>query len=428
MAFVLFLTQSRNAFLALSGALVAAWLWERLSVRSVILLFVLLLLLPFLLLMTNGPELQTAVGAFDFETKAGPVSEPSWLRRLEMWKVASEVMADYPLPGAGLYTFAAIGRANYVYEMTPPYVSLSHAHNLFLQTASSLGWPGLAALACLWGAILFCLRRERREKEWLWRAPVVAVVAYLLFNAFDVLALEQRAGLFVWLLLALAAAEIAGEPMRDVPEELSHLWLVPLVVALALAPALPQTLARLQLDRARLAVGPAPHADQLRGDPRRLGLRHYLAANEPAALEAWRADKDAVAFLTSQAAQAVYAGDSRLALRWCQMALQLDESAPAAYFWRGEAYRELGEGIRALDDYRVAVATVADEGETVYGVSLEALAWERQGQLLTQLEEWRAAVEAFSEAARLAPNIAYYQRQLEDAQQMLARSEEGDER
>ena len=63
----------------------------------------------------------------------------SWTTRLELWRAAGQMLADYPALGAGLYTFYPVTKANYVFQVVGFDSDLRHAHNLWLQAGASFG-------------------------------------------------------------------------------------------------------------------------------------------------------------------------------------------------------------------------------------------------------------------------------------------------
>jgi hypothetical protein len=259
------------------------------------------------------------------------------------------MLRDYPVIGAGLDVFDPSSRANYVYQVVSPTFAISHPHNLFLQTGINLGWAGLLTITGLWATIWYGL--------WQTTAPVdeacrrlrttlgVSVVGYLSFNVFDVAAFEQRPGVLIWLILAMATRLIGKSLIHN--RYLRMAQLVPALVfaLLCLTSALPRNWANLQLDRARLAAASLPDGvvGAVKDDSRRRGLFFYLQNDIPRALTAWQADPDAVLFLQNQGQQAYYAGDARTAVIWYTLALQIDASAGSAYPWRGLAYEALQE-------------------------------------------------------------------------------------
>ena len=432
MMVVLLLTQSRNGILSLALGLVGGLLWQRGRFRLLLALFLLLLLLP-LLVGALPPEIGQPFGrsldALDGGSKAGPAADQSWLARLEMWSAAIRLLGDYPVLGAGLYTFESTSRANEIYHSIRPDIAFSHAHNLWLQTGAGLGWPGWLAAVLLWSAVLVNLARATRAAPRSARWPGVALAAslcgYFTFNTFDVLALEQRAGLLVWLLLALVGVFVRHHSSRPLPARNRHLHLAPLLLLLFLLPWLPRNLANLQLDRARLANWP----DQLpadtslaTGDYRRLGLLRALQGREKAALQTWQLDPQAIPFLEKQGLRAYFQEeDAAAALQWYGWALVLDPAAATVYYWQGEAYDQLGWREEALRSFRRAV--VHGQGQTLFGRKLPALAWEQQGRILARSGEWQAAGAAFATALALEPEVGDYRQQLEEIQQALAERE-----
>lgn len=428
MLLVLLLTQSRNGLLSLLMGLVAGLLWQRGRFRLLVVLVALLLLLPLLLgVLPDGVRepLILSLDRIDGGSKSGPGAEQSWLARFEMWSAANRLMREYPIVGVGLYEFERASRSNEVYQAVRPSVSFSHAHNLLLQTGTGLGWPGWLAAALLWIVALYHLARATiaapQTARWAGVALGAALCAYLTFNTFDVLALEQRGGLLVWLYLALVAAFVHAHAPMETQKGWRWLHLTPLLLLLLLLPWLPRNLAHLQLDRARLAGTPEalPALSAVANDDyRRRGLLYALQGREVAALAEWQRDPEGALYLAGQGLRTYFQeSDSEAALVWYARALTLDPTAADVYYWQGQAYEELGRASAALDSYRRAVAR--GQGQMLSGHNLPALAWERQGRILVQQGEWQAAAAAFRAAVALAPDVADYQQQLAEVQQAL---------
>lgn len=427
------LTQSRNALLSLIVGLAGGLLWQRGRFRWLVVLYAILLVVPLVLGLLPGTahqSLYASLGWLDGSSKGGPATDQSWPARLEMWRAALHLLRDYPALGAGLFQFEAVSRANEVYPSIRPDLSFSHAHNLWLQSGAGLGWPGWLAAALLWLAVLYHLGRATEAASphvrWAGSALGAALVGYLTFNTFDLLALEQRAGLLVWLLLALIAAFVHAYT----PVPAGSLWrclpLAPLALLLCLLPWLPRNLAHLQMDRVRLADGPysLPAATALaraalaREDYRRLGLLHALQGQEEAALEVWQQDPQAVLFLEGQGLRAFFQQqDAEEALVWYARALALDPSAATVVYWQGQAYEQLGQDQAALASFRQAV--VHGERDALFGRNVAGLAWERQGGLLVEQEAWEEARAAFAAAVALDPTVDYYRQQLGSVEKVL---------
>jgi O-antigen ligase len=412
MAAVLILTQSRGAFLALATAGGLALLWGRFPVRWLMAaLLAPLLLLPLLLAFTSleSSDLSASLATLDANSKSGQVEAVSWLARLEIWRNALEMAADYPVLGAGLYTFAPLSRLNYPYQLIQPNFELAHAHNLMLETAATTGWPAALALAVLWLAAGYGLwqavRRLPPAERGLARLYSASLICYLAFNLFDALTFGQKPGVIVWFILAGAAGLLRQGQVR-----LSPYLVVPsllLLGLLCLTPALPRNLANQQLDDGRLGGGfdrPATLYDRLQGDARRLGVLAYHLDDRPAALAYWQADPQAVPFLSSQGHQWLEVGRYEEAVAWCTLALALEPTAVWPAFWRGQAYEAMGQTRLALADYEMAAGNSAAAGLSRPWQAHLHYIW---GRLLFLEGETAAAHAAWQQAAALNPTIPW---------------------
>ena len=424
MAIMLFLTQSRNAYLGVFFAIIAGLLWGRIRFRFVMLFVAFLLVMPFAAVgLSDNGELggSDLISTVDMSTKAGSSLDQSWLSRLEIWSAAVQTMGDYPVVGAGLYTFAPVSRANYVYQVLFPNIDISHAHNLFLQTGASLGWAGWLAIAGLWVSVMYALwgaqESDPASNRWLPRALSAGIAGYIVFNSFDVLALEQWAGITVWLVLALASAVIERSGFKA--GRYRWLWAAPMILlaAMLIFPFFPSNLARLQVDRARWSQSSLPSSFEIEGrledDFRRLGLVHYLRGERDQALRFWRSDPESNLFLFNQGQQAYLASrEIHEAIEWYSLSLAIDGEMGESFFWRGDAYRDLGENEQAMADYLKAIAH--GTGVYYYGVPLEAVAWARIGQLYLEQDELLESILALEQAVSLAPNYDDFRQQLQD--------------
>ena len=148
--------------------------------------------------------------------------------RVEIWDRALYAIRDFPFTGCGLGTFRLVARI--LYPLDPSRVfpdrDISHAHNIFLQTALDLGIPGLIAyLALLVIAGAICWRVARRGDP-LARPMAIGLASGLLalhaYGMTDALALGSKPAVIFWFALGLVAAlPRAREPVpseaRDVP-------------------------------------------------------------------------------------------------------------------------------------------------------------------------------------------------------------------
>jgi tetratricopeptide (TPR) repeat protein len=190
-----------------------------------------------------------------------------------------------------------------------------------------------------------------------------------------------------------------------------------LFVAMLVFPLFPSNLARLQIDRARLSQSSLPSSFEIEGrledDFRRLGLVYYIRGERDQALDYWRSDPESKIFLFNQGQQAYLASQEiHEAIEWYSLSLAIDGERGESYFWRGDAYMDLGDSEQAKRDYLEAV--VHGAGAYYYGVPLEAMAWARLGQIYLEEDELLESIHAFEQAATLAPNYDDFRQQLQD--------------
>jgi putative inorganic carbon (HCO3(-)) transporter len=131
---VLFLTQSRGAWIALAAALIAMLLlrfrrgWVFLVLAAAI-----------------GAAAVNRLGMkdiLDMSTASGTVGTLEG--RLEIWSRAIDMIRDFPFTGIGMGAFEDLAHHMYPFFYYADQ-SVPHTHNLFLQVAVDLGLPGLVA-------------------------------------------------------------------------------------------------------------------------------------------------------------------------------------------------------------------------------------------------------------------------------------------
>jgi putative inorganic carbon (HCO3(-)) transporter len=203
--FVLLLTQSRgaiaSAFIVVSG-LSIFYLRKRWWVM------VALLLLAFAVagVLIFSPETGQA-----FINENFVESELILSARPIIWSSACRIIQDYPLTGIGLDTFPSILAARYPNFLIPAEQALmiTHAHNLYLQTALDLGVPGLIAFLALLAIAGWMLLTTVKEAA----SPLVQNVAVglllglgaqFIYGWIDCIALGQKPSIFFWVYLALS--------------------------------------------------------------------------------------------------------------------------------------------------------------------------------------------------------------------------------
>lgn len=430
MGLMLLLTQSRNAWLALLVAWAAYRLWGRFRFVYLAIGLGALIALPFavnLLPEAGLTRLEQGVAFMDNASKSGEADEASWLSRLEIWRVAGQTVADYPVVGVGLHVFEPVSRANYTYDIIPPEFNFTHTHNLFWQTAVSLGLIGLFTMLALWSAALWGLwQREPqlRLEGGDWTAVVgAALISSLWFNLFDLTAWEMKAGIFIWLLLAVAMRLSPARNRERAPLLVGAVLTVWLV--LQLTPIGRENRQRLQLDRARFAQAsllPAPLSVSpaaFTGDARRLGLAYFVRQEMAAAVAAWQADPQSGPFLRQQGTMAFYEGEWETAVTWFTLALQIDDTDGLANYWLGKTYKNQGNLAEARRHYELALATLLESGST----AVVAEVWEGRGRVLAQSGEWEAAADSFAQAVALFPDNPDYRLQLHQINLLLQEEE-----
>lgn len=401
---VLLLTQSRAALISLAAAALAFHVWARWPLRYILPVIGAAVLLPGALFLTTSTG-HTWLVSLDEISKAGTLNPTSWLVRLEIWRNAAHMLRDYPLFGAGLYAFEPVSRANYPYGLLGPGFNLTHAHNLWLQTGATLGWPALAAMVGLWVTPAYYLWQQGRQQTWA-RLYGASLTGYLVFNAFDLVGLMQKPGLFVWLTLAGSAALILPATMNG---RLFRWWRwLPLFVFLLALPLLPRNLAHNALDQARLAgapLSPTFTPAQLGTDARRQGLLAYLRGDTAAAQRFWQTDPEAALFLQNQGQLAAFAGNFDQAVVWYDLAIAADPTAVLAYYWRGVAYEFLQNQEQAALNYELAVRHLPQEHLLP---SWQTQVYYKWAQVSAAAQNYQVALSAIRAAMQLEPDNAYY--------------------
>jgi O-antigen ligase len=92
------------------------------------------------LLVVMGP-----VGAGEWLVQQGWMTNPttnSWAARTEVWSRAIWASAEFPLTGMGMDIFRQSAWKMYPFFQKPFGEDLGHAHNILLQVALDLGFPG----------------------------------------------------------------------------------------------------------------------------------------------------------------------------------------------------------------------------------------------------------------------------------------------
>ena len=212
--FVLFVTQSRSAWLALSLVLVVLWIrsWRRFFLSLLLLLVVVMIGVGYTSTSQRNAVAQPDPsrccvyhGCVSPQLRTGPLeavitmSSLSASNRLAYWTSALAELANSPWLGIGINQFHAV-------DASPPSPA-AHAHNIFIQVALDLGVIGLL----LYGALLAVLlmRADRLARDYSGVAAQIGSAAGLVlvgvhaFGLGDAVVLGARIGLFQWLAAGL---------------------------------------------------------------------------------------------------------------------------------------------------------------------------------------------------------------------------------
>jgi putative inorganic carbon (HCO3(-)) transporter len=148
-----------------------------------------------------------------------------WEGRIEIWSRALYMIQDFPFTGIGMGTFSDVANALYPFFLAGPDADVPHAHNLFLQVAVDLGYPGLIAfvsilLLSIWCAIQsvgFYDRRQDRAMSAVAWAGLASLAGMLVHGSVDATTWAIGRGAFVpWAvigtLIALNGRPAVGSP------------------------------------------------------------------------------------------------------------------------------------------------------------------------------------------------------------------------
>ncbi len=198
------LSQSRSAIFGLSVAILILTIWN--YRKAVLLVPILVAGLALVTSVSGGESLRNML--LSIEGTSGMAS----LRpedRIQLWWTAAQMIQDFPITGIGLNTFPLV--MDNMYPVFSGFYRMTHAHNLFLQTAVDLGILGLLAL--LWLLVAFGVSVVRatgspgdKRLQGLARGLGCGVIAYLLYGLTDAFTLGAKPGVFFWAMLGLAVS------------------------------------------------------------------------------------------------------------------------------------------------------------------------------------------------------------------------------
>lgn len=133
--------------------------------------------------------------------------------RAPIWEFGTEVALRNPLIGVGWGNFGQVDRAALGFHVDPDSIlaHADHAHNQYLNILAEGGLIGFAAMAALFGALIWRLWRIRPDRPAaspVWLAGVAALPAMLAGGLFEVFLIAEIA-----LLLAIVIGFAAAPPV-----------------------------------------------------------------------------------------------------------------------------------------------------------------------------------------------------------------------
>lgn len=203
MLLVLFLTRSRAGYLI--GAIGVVWtLWLTQWRRVALVVAALGAVLALFLLL--GSQQGTA---------AADLSDASTLAfRFNVWRLALDMLRDFPFTGVGMSQFNPVAERLYPYPSTD---SLG-AHNLYLQVAVDLGLVALMGfLFIFWGTLWrgWQLYSRRGGQSALLLGSLLGLSLLALHGLVDATVWGTRMSIAPWLLVAPVLAQIAGASKKE---------------------------------------------------------------------------------------------------------------------------------------------------------------------------------------------------------------------
>jgi putative inorganic carbon (hco3(-)) transporter len=211
LAFIMLIfTQSRGGWIGLIVGLIALMaFWSvvlppspaRTFLRSS---FILVGLLTVAGILIIGPDRIEAIWVDPpAETVVGTLETLNFRR--ELWPWAITAVGDFPFTGTGLGSFRHVAFRLYPLSINPRY-DISHAHNIFLQTALDVGLPGLIVyLSLLLVAGVTGWRVARRHPTFrpVALGVLAGLAAFHVYGLADAIALGAKPGLILWMFFGI---------------------------------------------------------------------------------------------------------------------------------------------------------------------------------------------------------------------------------
>jgi putative inorganic carbon (hco3(-)) transporter len=200
---VLLLTKSRGGYIAAAaGVLALLWLLGR---RKLALALLVIALGLGVWVVGFGGSAETTLDLID------QGADPATMAfRVNVWRVALWMLADFPFTGVGMGTFNDVAALLYpFYETQNPGV-----HNVYLQAGVDLGLPGLIAYLALVGLVVWMAGQAVRRLKDAESAPLRSIaigglsgmIALLVHGLVDNTVWNTRAAFLPWLMMGMLTA------------------------------------------------------------------------------------------------------------------------------------------------------------------------------------------------------------------------------
>jgi O-antigen ligase len=137
----------------------------------------------------------------------------STANRVDGWQFALEMMRQRPWTGWGWQSFQRLYNA----QIPAPPEFLTHPHNLYLMLGSEGGILVLASLLGLWGILLYRGWRQARTDP-LSLGAALALTCYFASGGLDVVMLDARINVMVWVLLSWCGSTPPPDPLPSALE------------------------------------------------------------------------------------------------------------------------------------------------------------------------------------------------------------------
>jgi len=205
---LLVVTQSRSGWIGgTTGAVMllglVLWRSQRRWLRGVLLALIAVVVLGAAGFVARVPsETLDRVWGDSVVTETEFTGKVSFSGRLEIWSRALYAIQDFPFTGCGLGTLRKVVPLLYPLFTVPPDSDIAHAHNIFLQTATDIGLPGLIAYLALLGVAFGVAWRSDPQKGLPFLAALIALHTYGLTDA---IALGSKPGIVFWASLGMLA-------------------------------------------------------------------------------------------------------------------------------------------------------------------------------------------------------------------------------